>query len=188
MISYTLIFLYGSFVYLKINLSNFPTSGFGFVLNFGLIGLIVANFWFLMKFWLSWTFIATVGNLFWLGNIFMIYLVLVTAFVANYALQHVKNHDQAISKLRDWLIYVYLNRPSDHIINSWLKIIKSIKDEKFNVSIMVTLIITCWTRVCWPMMIRSLLPIYPLRTMTQAMMMRKLVRFLYHILTLFHIF
>ena len=68
MAAYSLIFLYGLFSYLKINLKNFPTSGLGFLLNLGLVSLIITNFVFLMKFWFTWTFITTVGNFFWLGT------------------------------------------------------------------------------------------------------------------------
>ena len=92
MATYSAIFLFGAFSYLKVNFNNFPTKGFGFLLNLVLLGLIIASFVFLMKFWLTWNFITTVHNFFWLSKL-LYNSVLITAFVANYALHHIKNRD-----------------------------------------------------------------------------------------------
>lgn len=68
MVVFTLIFFYGLFGHLKINVGLLPSDGLGLLLNLGLIGLLGANLVFLAKFWLDWNFITTVTNLFWLGK------------------------------------------------------------------------------------------------------------------------
>lgn len=66
MVLFTVFLLYGLFVYLKVNFKQLPSSGLGVILNLALIALIVTNLVFLIKFWLSWNFITTVNNFFWL--------------------------------------------------------------------------------------------------------------------------
>ena len=80
----TAFFYYGLFGHLKANFGNLPTGDtVAFILNVGLLALLCLNFVFMLKFWLEWNFITMVGNLFW--------LIVVTAFVANYALLYLKN-------------------------------------------------------------------------------------------------
>lgn len=80
---FSILFLYALFGNLKANLSLIPRDGLGLVLNLALIALIGVNLAFLAKFWLEWNFIKTIGN-------FTI-LIIVTVFVANYALLYMKN-------------------------------------------------------------------------------------------------
>lgn len=80
---FSILFLYALFGNLKANLSLIPRDGLGLVLNLALIALIGVNLVFLAKFWLEWNFIKTIGN-------FTI-LIIVTVFVANYALLYMKN-------------------------------------------------------------------------------------------------
>lgn len=83
MVVLTVFFYYGVFVHLKANFGNIPThDSAGMILNVGLIALFGLNLAFLMKFWLEWTFITTMGNMFW--------LIVVTALVGNYALLYMK--------------------------------------------------------------------------------------------------
>ena len=77
-------FYYGVFVHLKGNFGNLPTNNsIAFILNISLLALLALNLAFLLKFWLEWNFLTALVNIFW--------LVLLTAFVANYALLYMKN-------------------------------------------------------------------------------------------------
>lgn len=92
-----MLFLYGLFIYLGVNLKQLPISPIGLLLNVALIVLLGVNFYFLVKFWISWTFLMTLQNLFWLCN-FNNNSAIITALVANYALQYIKKTDGAIYK------------------------------------------------------------------------------------------
>lgn len=77
-------FYYGVFVHLKGNFGNLPTNNsIALILNVGLLALLSLNLAFLLKFWLEWDFLTALGNIFW--------LIVLTAFVANYALLYMKN-------------------------------------------------------------------------------------------------
>ena len=64
----TLIFVYG-LSYLGVNLKLLMESGSGMLLNMVLIGLLGLNLLFLFKFWMEWTFLNTIQNMFWLSKI-----------------------------------------------------------------------------------------------------------------------
>lgn len=77
------VFVYG-LNYLKVNVNLFPKSSTGFLMNIGLVVIIMANLTILLKFWISWTFLETLQYLF--------ILIVPTALIANYALVYVKKH------------------------------------------------------------------------------------------------
>lgn len=58
----------GSLSHLKVNISLFPSSGTGAILNILFLGLIGGIVYVLVKFWLTWTFIETVKVLSVLGK------------------------------------------------------------------------------------------------------------------------
>ena len=67
----TIIFFYG-LSYLGVNVKLLMESGSGLVLNVILIGLLLVNMLFLFKFWMEWTFLNTIQNMFWLSKIYVI--------------------------------------------------------------------------------------------------------------------
>lgn len=87
MATITAIFYYGIFVHQKANINNLPkNNGMGLILNLSLIGLLVVNLVFLMKFWLAWNFLTVLSNMFW--------LMILTALVGNYALLHMNKQSE----------------------------------------------------------------------------------------------
>ena len=85
MIVVTVFFYYGVFVHLKANFGNIPTENpIAMILNVSLLALLGLNFVFLLKFWLEWNFLTAISNIFW--------LIVLTAFVGNYALLYMKKN------------------------------------------------------------------------------------------------
>lgn len=81
-VGFTLVFLYG-LSYLNVNLKLFPTdSSVGLITNIGFLGVLATVLYFLLQFWLNWTFLETLQNL--------LLIILPTAFIANYALVNVR--------------------------------------------------------------------------------------------------
>ena len=81
-VAFTLIFLYG-LSHLKVNFQLFPTdSSTGLMTNIAFVGILAIVLYFLLQFWINWTFLKTLQ--------YFLMIILPTAFVANYALVNVK--------------------------------------------------------------------------------------------------